>query len=281
MSILSFPAIRTQKTGMSNPIFVSDAIISNDNLLESLAHVLGLDTIAFAVISGFNYVPHLGTFSQGVVWMDGTFYKCNINTTPGQFLSPSPQTCFVKTHGDGNPYPTYKVNFCVPGSSGDSPAIEIATIDSYRMNLAWAMSLIPDSYTKTESDALYATIVQLTNYYTVDEINFQTGGLRQKYIALHAWDMTRTGGNSSLPVPHGIADFKNIVGVQSILIIKDDLSSLRNLDYNTGASEQGLFQIDATNIYLITSSGSQFNNSSYSSTSISRGSVVISIKNIA
>jgi hypothetical protein len=92
-------------------------------------------------------------------------------------------------------------------------------------------------------------------------------------IPIGAWDMDTNG---ILVVPHtlSLTEFASITNVQ--VLIDNDIPDLkRNLNTTEGASFNGAYNVDTSNVNLERFAGALFDNPSYSSVLINRGYIVI------
>jgi hypothetical protein len=135
-SVRLFPGKRKQYIGPNNPRFVSDIVNTDENLLIAMQSILGLGNTDFAIISGFDYTPGSpGTYSTGIVFMNGVFYLSNSILTEGFYLSPNVTDTLMKNFSDGTARNIYTVNYCVSSnvSVGGMPVFS-GNMNQYRLN---------------------------------------------------------------------------------------------------------------------------------------------------
>lgn len=103
-------------------------------------------------------------------------------------------------------------------------------------------------------------------------------GISKVIIPINDWDMTTATGTSFCNVPHGITTpFGRIMSVRAWIRDDGGTTPQRPLDWSnpsTGVSA-GTLEIDGVNVVLRRTSGGDFDNSSYNSTSFNRGWVTI------
>jgi hypothetical protein len=152
MSILiQYPNQRLSQSGIGNPVFDTDIVNINENLLESLTDVYGLDNNSFAIISGFAF--NAGYFTPGIVFMKGKFYKTTTNTTWDKYLQGVETDVYPAVHSDASSYPTYRIYTAIQSNTqwNGMPALSPSTIDSYRLNLKYLRTIAETAATTTNS----------------------------------------------------------------------------------------------------------------------------------
>jgi hypothetical protein len=162
---VSFPNTRLPQATIGNPLFVTDIVNANEDLLESLAVIYGFASNGFAILSGFDYGS--GAYTGGVVYMNGQFYKCVNGLSENKYLTPNVQDVYNKLFSDTNNYPTYRVYQAIESSSqwGGMP-IFAGNMNQYRISI----KKVKD-YISAIDSALSTEILNRTNADTALQTN--------------------------------------------------------------------------------------------------------------
>jgi hypothetical protein len=134
---IPWPNTRLTQTGLGNPLFVTDPQNNTENILQAVNMLLGLPSNGFAILSGFTYTPGSpGSYSPGIVYMNGQIYLVTISLTENKYLAPDPTDIDPKQHSDGNSYNTYRVFYAVQSNSpvGGMPQF-VGNMNQYRRSV--------------------------------------------------------------------------------------------------------------------------------------------------
>jgi hypothetical protein len=132
---MDFPNLRKQTTGVGNPLYVSDIVNANQNVLDAMKSILGLGDSDFYIISGMEYGS--GAYTTGIVYMSGIFYFSNVSLTEGKYLAPSPTDYLSEPFEDTVSRYIYTINYAVASNtpvSGGSPIAFSGDMNDYRIN---------------------------------------------------------------------------------------------------------------------------------------------------
>ena len=296
---IDFPNNRLTAAGLGKPIFGTDIQNSTENLLQAIYILLGLPSNGFAILSGFTYTPGTpGSYSSGIVYMNGQIYLCSAGLQEGKYLAPNVQDLFPKLHNpDGNSYPTYRVYYAVSSNSqvGGMPQFS-GNMDQYRISsylIQTALNNLISSLGTASTKDFGAGAGELPqigdgispgNYVVADlfgsdnhtaltsKTPAQVRGdivgenLLTKIIDIGTWSvpdaLTKT-------ISHGISDFSKIRNISAILINNtgdyrfEFIRSSTTLSCNSAA------------VILTITSGGDFDDSEFSGTSANRGFIII------
>lgn len=131
---INFPNKRLSQSGIGNPLFVTDIENLTEDLLELMATVYGFLPGGFAIVSGFDYGS--SAYTGGIVYMNGTFYKCNDGLAENKWLTPNVQNVLNKIHSDANTYATYTIYEAIESNSvwGGMPQF-VGDMNAYRISI--------------------------------------------------------------------------------------------------------------------------------------------------
>lgn len=137
MSILQWPFKRKQYTQYQNPRFVSDIVAANEAVLDGLKALTGLGDTDFAIIYGITYNQSTASYSNGIIYLNGSFYYVQNSFNTGVYLVASPLDTLPVAFQDGVSRNIYTVQYAVTSSTqvtGSSP-IFTGDMNAYRINL--------------------------------------------------------------------------------------------------------------------------------------------------
>lgn len=134
MSLFNFPTHRLSYPSVGNPVYVSDIQAANELTLDGLTALTDLPNPGFAIISGLKYAG--GQYSQGVVWLNGTFFYSFNVLTEGLYLSPVGLPLLNKPFSDTNSRFIYSEFRVGPSSNPESASpLFVGDMNAYRIGL--------------------------------------------------------------------------------------------------------------------------------------------------
>lgn len=138
MSLLQWPNIRKEYAGLDNPRFVSDIVAANEATIDAVKAITGLGNTDFAIITGLDYTPGTpnGTYSPGVIYLNGLFYYQGSGFSEGLYLAPNPTDIEPQPFGDSitrNIYTAYN-SISTASPTGASPVFS-GDMNAYRLGL--------------------------------------------------------------------------------------------------------------------------------------------------
>jgi hypothetical protein len=135
--IIKWPNERiTYEGGSINPLFISDILNGDQNLIQAIIMLLGLPASgadAFAILDGFTPISDTG-FTGGICYMNGKLYICEDGLDIDKYLVASETNEFNKLFGDNVVRATYKVYYAVESNTqvADMPQFT-GTMDGWRI----------------------------------------------------------------------------------------------------------------------------------------------------
>jgi hypothetical protein len=135
--IVNWPNERiTYEGGSINPLFISDILNADQNLIQAIIMLLGLPASgaeAFAILDGFTPISDTG-FTGGICYMNGKLYICEDGLDINKYLVASETNEFNKLFGDNVVRPTYKIYYAVESNTqvADMPQF-VGTMDEWRI----------------------------------------------------------------------------------------------------------------------------------------------------
>lgn len=137
MSLLQWPFKRISRPGLGNPAFVDDILAANQSVLDGLGYLFS--NTPFAILYGLIYTQGApGSYSTGIVWINGQFGYVTGSHQEGLYLNVVTQDTLPKTYSDTNQYNTYtllQVTASNAPQPGSSPQL-IGSMDQWRMDFS-------------------------------------------------------------------------------------------------------------------------------------------------
>jgi hypothetical protein len=139
--LIQAPFVRNQYAGINNPVYISDIVAANQQVLSALTAIAGLGATDFALFGGFQYVQAISGgnyYTPGFVYLYGFWYYQPNITYETQYLSPNLTGILPYTFSDSVSRNLYEVNYAkavsvsTPGVT--SPEM-IGNMNGYRLDL--------------------------------------------------------------------------------------------------------------------------------------------------
>jgi hypothetical protein len=172
--LVQFPFNRNQYPGIDNPLYISDIVAANQEVLTGLAAIAGLGATDFAIFAGLQYIVSVSGsnyYTPGIFYLNGVWYFQPDVFDEDNYLEPDVTGIMDYTFEDATIRPEYNVNYSqYTGSSGPATSpIFSGNMSSYRMDLKTLLSEIEILQLATILDVIVVAVLPAS--YTVDFIN--------------------------------------------------------------------------------------------------------------
>jgi hypothetical protein len=136
---MDFPNLRKEYPALGNPLYVTDLVNATEGILKAMKAVLGLGDTDFYIISGMEYTSSGGgSYTPGIVYMDGVFYFSNSTLVEGKYLAPNLTDYLSEPFDDTVSRYIYQLNYATTSNTsvtGGSPVPFTGNMNTYRLNV--------------------------------------------------------------------------------------------------------------------------------------------------
>jgi hypothetical protein len=263
---IKFPNNRKIEVATTNPLFVEDIQNSTSDLLEAMQSICGLTASDFAIISGLEY--SVGTYTAGIVWIYGQFYRVDAAISENSYLQPTTVSVYNKLFGDAVSRPTYDTYAAVESlvtGSGFSPQF-VGDMNTYRINL---------TFLKSKFSGFTANKNIISNSLGVIEADNISDFSYKKVVAMGSWNMDSTATKT---FSTGLIN-KQIISI-SFIINSNGLVSVTGITSETGIADftnqlKYDFKQSSGNLAINRANAGYYDSAPFNDTTTNRGYIVI------
>ena len=133
MSLVIWPFKRKTYGLTGEPISVGDIKAANEAVLDGLSSLFqDVGAYQALIISGFEYFGL--SYSGGILYFNGAFYKCDAGLNENEYLVPAPTDTELKLFSDAVSRNIYTISYAVASASSTDSIVQfIGTMDAYRV----------------------------------------------------------------------------------------------------------------------------------------------------
>lgn len=169
MSIIQFPFVRLQYTGVDNPIYVTDVVCADQQSLDGITALAGLGASDFAILSGLEFVQSISGpnyYNPGIFYFNGVWYYQSTDFDENLYLAPNVTAIMPYTFADAVTRDLYQVNNSqtTTNPTGSTPQFT-GNMNQYRLS---------NKYLASQIDILLLDVIYMSTLgatFTVDFTN--------------------------------------------------------------------------------------------------------------